>query len=154
VKVLASRTAGAYEVVIAGSWEENALMAAEANIRTGSINDGLILIDQVRVAQGAGLAPLAGSGIALVPALNELVSERRISLIFRGLSFYDNRRWGWSYDKSLGGGVFGQFVRNGGTNYTNATVNYNFLDYWDIPADEIVLNPPSGTSVPVTNTNY
>jgi hypothetical protein len=97
---------------------------------------------------------LAGSGIALVPALNELVSERRISLIFRGLSFYDNRRWGWSYDKSLGGGVFGQFVRNGGTNYTNATVNYNFLDYWDIPADEIVLNPPSGTSVPVTNTNY
>lgn len=154
VKVLASRTAGAYEVVIAGSWEENALMAAEANIRTGSINDGLILIDQVRVAQGAGLAPLAGSGIALVPALNELVSERRISLIFRGLSFYDNRRWGWSYDRSLGGGVYGQFVRNGGTNYTNAIINYNFLDYWDIPADEIVLNPPSGTSVPVTNTNY
>lgn len=154
VKVLASRVAGAYEVVIAGSWEENALMAAEANIRTGFINDGLILIDQVRAPQGTGLASLAGSGITLVPALNELVSERRISLIFRGLSFYDNRRWGWSYDRGLGGGVYGQFVRNGGTNYTNATVNYNFLDFWDIPADEIVLNPPSATSVPVTNTNY
>jgi starch-binding outer membrane protein, SusD/RagB family len=153
VKVLASRTAGAYEVVIAGSWEENALMLSEANIRTGSISAGLTLIDEVRAAQGAGLATLSPA-LTLVQALNELVSERRISLIFRGLSFYDNRRWGWSYAKSLGGGVYGQFVRNGGTNYTNASLDYDFLDFWDIPADEIVLNPPSAASVAVTNTNY
>jgi hypothetical protein len=153
VKVLASRVAGAYEVVIAGNWEENALMAAEANIRTGSISAGLTLINQVRAAQGAGLAALSPS-LTLVQALNELVSERRISLIFRGLSFYDNRRWGWSYAKSLGGGVYGQFVRNGGTNYTNASLDYDFLDFWDVPADEIVLNPPSAASVAVTNTNY
>jgi hypothetical protein len=54
----------------------------------------------------------------------------------------------------LGGGVYGQFVRNGGTNYTNASLDYDFLDFWDIPADEIVLNPPSAASVAVTNTNY
>jgi len=154
VKVYASRTAGAYEAVIAASYEENALMLAEANIRTGNIDAGLLLIDQVRNSQGAGLAPLGGTGLALVPALNELVSERRLSLVFRGLSFYDNRRWGWSYDKSLGGGVYGQFVRNGGINYTNSEVNYNFLDFWDVPADEIVLNPPSATSVAVVNPNY
>jgi starch-binding outer membrane protein, SusD/RagB family len=153
VKVLASRTAGAYEVVIAGSYEENALMLAEANIRTGNINAGLTLIDQVRTSQGAGLAALT-PGLTLVQALNELISERRLSLVFRGLSFYDNRRWGWSYDKSLGGGVFGQFIRNGGTNYTNCEVNYNFMDFWDVPADEIVLNPPSASSVPVVNPNY
>jgi hypothetical protein len=154
VQVFANRSVGAYEVVIAGSWQENALMLAEANIRTGNINAGLILIDQVRTAQGAGLAPLAGTGLTLVQALNELVSERRLSLVFRGLSFYDNRRWGWSYAKSLGGGVYGQFVRNGGTNYTNASLDYDFLDFWDVPADEIVLNPPSAASVAVTNTNY
>jgi starch-binding outer membrane protein, SusD/RagB family len=154
VKVYASRTAGAYEAVIASSYEENDLMLAEAYIRTGKINDGLILIDAVRASQGAGIAKVAGTGLSLVQAMNELVSERRLSLVFRGLSFYDNRRWGWSYDVSLGGGVYGQFVRNGGVNYTNAQLNYNFMDFWDVPADETVLNPPSASSAPVTNPNY
>ena len=37
----------------------------------------------------------------------------------------------------------------------NATIDYNFMDYWDIPADEIILNPPSSaTAKVVTNPNY
>jgi len=34
---------------------------------------------------------------------------------------------------------------------TKATINYNFIDYWDVPDDETVLNPPSSTSAPVKN---
>jgi hypothetical protein len=154
VRVLANRTPGEYEVVIAGSWEENALMAAEANIRLGNIETGLGLIDDVRTEEGAGIAAVAGTGLTLAQALTELVSERRVTLIFRGLSFYDSRRWGWSYATSLGGGGYNKFVRNSGTNYPNATINYDFVDFWDIPADEIVLNPPSANSAPVVNPNY
>ena len=48
-------------------------------------------------------------------------------------------RW-WS----KGGGAFGQTVLEGTTVYTNATINYNFLDYWDVPADEFDFNPATG----------
>gem|GEM_PF-2822388 len=37
------------------------------------------------------------------------------------------------------------------THDSNATINYNFLDYWDVPDDETSLNPPSATSAPVKN---
>jgi len=154
VKVYANRTPGAYEVIIAGSYEENALMLAEANIRKGNIETGLRLIDEVRVSQGAGIPSVAGTGLNLVASLNELVRERRVSLVFRGLSFYDSRRWGWTYDVSLGGGLYNQFVRYGGVNNTNVQINYNFVDFWDIPADETVLNPPAAGSAPVQNPNY
>lgn len=154
VKVYANRSAGEYEAVVASSYEENALMLAEANIRTGKIDEGLALIDEVRAYEGSGLSAVANTGLDLVQAMNELVSERRVSLVFRGLSFYDNRRWGWSYDTSLGGGVYGQFIRNSNVNYTNCQVNYNFVDFWDVPADEIELNPPSASSVSVRNPNY
>jgi hypothetical protein len=154
VRVYADRTPGQYEVVMASSWEENALMAAEAYIRLGNINAGLTLIDAVRTAQGAGVAAVAGTGLTLAQAMSELASERRVTLVFRGLSFYDSRRWGWSYATSLGGGAYNQFVRNSSTNYTNATINYDFVDFWDIPADEVVLNPPSANSVSIVNPNY
>ncbi|MBS1949631.1 MAG: RagB/SusD family nutrient uptake outer membrane protein [Cytophagales bacterium] len=151
--VYGNRTPGAYEVVIASSYEENELMKAEANIQSGNIDLGVASIDAVRTYMGAGLAPI-GNGKTLAQALTELVSERRVSLAFRGLSFYDNRRYGWSYDVSLGGGNYKQVVIHAGTVNTNATINYNFLDYWDIPADETVLNPPSASSAPITNPNY
>ena len=38
--------------------------------------------------------------------------------------------------------------------YTNSTIDYNFLDYWDIPADETVLNPPGAGSAAVINPNF
>lgn len=156
VYMYGSLEAGEYEQYIAGSYEENALMLAEANIRTGSIPAGLALIDDVRAYKGAGIAPVAGTGLGLAAALTELTMERRVSLIYRGLTFLDNRRWGWAYDISKGGGFYGAHVYNSTTGLvnTNATINYNFMDYWDVPDDEVVLNPPSETSFATTNPNF
>jgi len=75
-------------------------------------------------------------------------------LLFRGTAFYDARRWGVIYDISKGGGRKGcTVVTPDGTLNTNATINYNFLDYWDVPADEFVLNPPAAGSAPIKNPN-
>ena len=80
--------------------------------------------------------------------------ERIAGLAFRGLSFYDNRRWGWSYAQANGGGRYGTTIIFNKILYTNATINYNFMDYWDVPADETVKNPPTADSAPVKNANY
>lgn len=155
VYVIGSKQVGQYEVFIAGSYEENALMEAEALIRTNSIDPGLALVDAVRDYQGAGVAHVSGTGLSLAAAMKEVTSESRVSLIFRGLSFYNARRWGWIYDISNGGGQYGQMLYNAnGTYDTNVTVNYNFMDYWDLPADETVLNPPGAGSAPILNPNY
>lgn len=153
----ANSTPGEQEILIAGSYEENALMLAEANIRKGGagVETGLAIIDVVRGYLGAGLANVAGTGLTQVQALRELVRERRVALMFRGISFFDNRRWGWSYAIADGGGAYNMVVlENNGTLNTNSTIEYDFMDYWDVPADEIVLNPPSATSSAVKNPNY
>jgi hypothetical protein len=153
--VLSDRTPGNYELYIAGSYEENELMKAEALINTGSIDLGLASVDKVRVYQGAGLASVSGKGLALAAAREELRKERRVALVFRGLAFYDARRWGVIYDINTGGGRTGSVVlASTGVLYTNSIINYNFLDYWDVPADESVLNPPAAGSAPVVNPNY
>ena len=143
---------GAFEMYIAGSYEENELMKAEANIQTGNIALGLASVDNVRTYQGAGLA--AVSGVVTDPALayEELRKERRIALLFRDVAFYDARRWGVLDDVSVDGGRTKAVVLSTtGVLSTNATINYNFLDYWDVPDDEVSLNPPSATSAPVKN---
>lgn len=153
------QTQGAYELFIAGSWEENTLMLAEANLRLGNMATGLGQVDAVRQYQGAGVASVAG---ITDPALayNQLVRERRVALFGRGVSFWDSRRWGWIYDISQGGGSYGNqmlYLPSTGNSVLNknATFNYNFMDYWDVPADEVVLNPPSsGTASVVLNPNY
>jgi starch-binding outer membrane protein, SusD/RagB family len=154
------QTAGAYELFIAGSWEENTLMLAEANIMLGNTEAGLTLVDQERAFQGAGVTPVAGTGLTQAQAYNQLVRERRVALFGRGLSFWDSRRWGWIYDISKGGGSYGNtLLYQPSTGHsvmnTNVTIDYNFMDYWDVPADEVILNPPSkGTASVVTNPNY
>ncbi|UFH56085.1 RagB/SusD family nutrient uptake outer membrane protein [Spirosoma sp. KNUC1025] len=154
VYVYGTKTAGALEVFIAGSYEENALMLAEANIRLGNTEKGLGYIDDVRNYQGAAVAAVAGTGLTQSKALAELTKERRVSLFGRGLAFYDNRRWGWTYDISVGGGSYGNtIVTTTGVVNKNATINYNFMDYWDVPADESVLNP-STSGVATKNPNY
>jgi hypothetical protein len=153
VFVYGNRNVGEYELIIAGSYEENALMLAEANIRLGNIEAGLGYIDAVRTYMGAGIAAVAGKGLSLAGALTELVRERRVSLVYRGLSFYDNRRWGWTYDIANGGGSYGNtVVTTAGVVNKNVTINYNFLDYWDVPADESVLNP--STAAATMNPNF
>jgi hypothetical protein len=151
---------GAYELFIAASWEENTLMQAEANIMLGNTDAGLALVDAERAYQGAGVAATAGTGLTQVQAYNQLVRERRVALFGRGLSFWDSRRWGWIYDISQGGGSYGnQMLYQPSTGHSvmnyNVTIDYDFMDYWDVPADEIVLNPPSSaTAGVVTNPNY
>jgi len=153
--VIGNKQVGQYEVFIAGSYEENALMLAEANMRLGNIEAGLTLVDAIRDYQGSGVAHVAGTGLTLPDAMKELTKERRVSLVFRGLSFYDARRWGWTYDISKGGGSYGNQLFNvDGTYDHNVTISYNFMDYWDVPADETVLNPPGAGSAPVKNPNY
>ncbi|HEY9195062.1 MAG TPA: RagB/SusD family nutrient uptake outer membrane protein [Mucilaginibacter sp.] len=152
--ILANTTNAAYELYIAGTYEENELMKAEALINTGQIEQGLASIDNVRTYQGAGLAKVAGAGLGLAEAKEELRKERRAALVFRGTAFYDARRWGVIDDVSKGGGRKNAVVlTSGGVLNTKATINYNFLDYWDVPADEFVLNPPGAGSAPIKNPN-
>src|SRR5262249_50225595 len=100
--IFAHKGIGSFELVIGPSWEENQLMLAEALIRTGNAEGGLALIDEVRTALGSGvdtgaIDEVAGAGLTPEEAMTELTMERRVALLYRGLSFYDNRRWGWTY---------------------------------------------------------
>ncbi|HEY4109353.1 RagB/SusD family nutrient uptake outer membrane protein [Puia sp.] len=144
-------------VPIAPTWEETALMVAEADIYSGNVNAGLILIDQVRASQGAGLAPLAGSGISQATAIAQLHSERRIGLYLHNTSWYDYRRWGITAPASQGGGrtgnivVPGTLVGTAGYQVLPCFIDYSFSDYWDIPQNELDFNPPSGGSAQIKN---
>src|SRR5678809_351749 len=146
VPILGTRQVGKLEIYLGPTFEENQLMLAEANIRTGNIPAGLLLIDAVRTYQGAGVAHIGGSGLTLSQAMQELTMERLAALALRGLSFYDARRWGWTYSIGNGGGRYGCTLIYNATVYTNATIDYNFMDYWDVPNDEIEKNAPGAGS--------
>jgi hypothetical protein len=154
IPILGSRQVGGLEIYIGPTYEENALMLAEAYIQSGQISNGLALIDAVRAYQGAGVPTVAGSNLTLAQALGVLTQERIAALAYRGLSFYDLRRWGWSYGAAKGGGRWGNNLIYNNVLYTNAYINYNYMDYWDVPADEITKNTPSASSAPVVNPNY
>lgn len=148
VVVWSNTAAGANEITLAGTYEENELMKAEALIMTGQVDNGVQSINNVRNYQGAGLAPL-GAGMTQTDAYEELRRERRIALAFKGLSFFDARRWDIiDPTKSRSGCVV---IAANGTVNTNATINYGFLDYWDVPDNELAYNPPASGSAPVKN---
>ena len=145
VVVMNNRTEGAFELYLAGTYEENELMKAEANINTGVIAAGLTSINAIRTAQGAGLAPLAG--LTADAAKEELRKERRVALALRGLSFYDARR----LEIITAGRKGAVVVDKSGKVNTNATITYNFLDYWDVPDNELAYNPAASGSAPIKN---
>jgi hypothetical protein len=153
VPVLGSKNPGGIEVFIGPSYEENALMLAEAKIRTGDVAGGVALINAVRSFQKAGVAALATS-ISATAALTELTKERGAALAFRGLSWFDARRWGWTYSTANGGGRYGATLIFNKVVYTNAKINYNFMDYWDVPTDETSKNVPAAGSAAVKNPNW
>jgi hypothetical protein len=153
VPVLGSRVPGGIEVYIGPSYEENALMLAEAKIRTGDVAGGVTLINTVRAYQKAGVAALATT-ISATQALTELTKERGAALAFRGLSWFDARRWGWTYSIANGGGRYGATLIYNKVVYTNAKINYNFMDYWDVPGDETGKNAPAAGSAAVKNPNW
>ncbi len=151
---MSDRTPGNQEIYVGPSYEENSLMRAEALIYTNQTDAGLALVDAVRKYQGAGLLAVSGTGLAQAVAVNEIRRERRVALVFRGISFYDYRRWGIIDDVSKGGGRSGATVLTTSNMLnTNATINYNFLGYWDVPKDETELNPPDAGSAAVVNPN-
>ena len=153
VPVLGSKQPGGIEVYIGPSYEENALMLAEAKIRTGDVAGGVALINTVRTFQKAGVAALSTS-ISATAALTELTKERGAALAFRGLSWFDARRWGWTYSIANGGGRYGATLIFNKVVYTNARINYNFMDYWDVPTDETSKNTPAAGSAAVKNPNW
>ena len=152
-----TQTAGLAEIPIAASFEENHLMLAEAFIKTGDIETGLGYIDDVREAQRADLPAVAGTGLDEAQAYEELRRERRIALINKNVSFYDARRWGVLKPVSQGGGRTGAVVlytEGEGDNARlvvddNATIDYNYLERWDVPANELDFNAPREGSAPV-----
>lgn len=147
----ASTTAGLATLPVAGSWEENHLMRAEALISTGQVDAGLALIDEVRNAQNAGLDPVSGTGLDEDEALLELYRERRIGLFLRGLSFYDARRFGITENADVsdfGGRPEAVVLDEQGNVNTDAFINYNYMDYWGVPDNELDFNIPSEGSAP------
>lgn len=150
--IFANTAVGAYELYLAGTYEENELMKAEALINTGNIDQGLASVDNVRNYQGANLAPTSGANLTLAAAREVIRRERRIALMFRGLAFYDARRVGFIYNASNGGGRTGcVLIDDNGVTQTNVSINYNYLDYWDVPGNETAYNPASSSSAPVVN---
>ena len=152
VAVYASNAVGAFEMFAAGNFEENELMKAEALINLGStaqINQGLAIIDMVRTLQGAGLAAVTATGLTQAQAREELRRERRIVCALRGISFYDARRWGVIKSARTGATI----LSNAGVVSVNGTIDYNFVDYWDVPGNETTYNPPAAGSAPIINPN-
>lgn len=147
VVVYGTQAEGIYELAVAGNYEENELMKAEASLYTGKQEDALKIIDGIRTLQGAGLTAVAGTSLSLDAAKEEFRRERRVTCAWRGLSFYDARRWG--------------VLENGRTNAvvidkaavlnTKATITYNYLDYYDVPDNELAYNKPEAASAPVKN---
>jgi len=125
----------------AGTSEENRLLLAEAKIRTNDIEGGLADLDFVRTLQSSGLPATVGTGLSQAEALEEIRKERRLALLFRAVSFYDARRYGISSGSRTGAYVLDT---NGNLN-TNATINYDYLEYWPVPAFESDFNPISPT---------
>lgn len=142
------------------SYEENQLMKAEALIRTGSIDAGLQLVDQVRDFQNSGLAHVAGTGLNATQALEEFRKERRVALFLWGTAFYDARRWGVTKPAAQGGGRANAIViipgnlltpQQTGSIPTPCFMEYNYMDYWDVPQNELDFNTPGSLSIPLKN---
>lgn len=146
----ASTTSGLASIAVAGNYVENALMMAEAMIQTDDVEGGLEIIDAVREIQNAGLNSVADDNLDQDDAYEELRKERRVALLLDGVAFYDARRWGVIDPVSSGGGREGAVVLDAmGILNTNATINYNYLNYWAVPAGEIDFNAPSPGSASV-----
>ncbi|MBO0931796.1 RagB/SusD family nutrient uptake outer membrane protein [Fibrella aquatilis] len=147
VVTLSNQDVGAHELYLASTYEENELMKAEALINTGKIEDGLKSVDAVRVSQGAGLTAVAGTSLTQAQAQEELRKERRVALALRGLAFYDARRW----EVISNGRTNAVVIDKAGKLNTKATITYNFLDYWDVPDNELAYNPAATGSAPTKN---
>jgi hypothetical protein len=68
---------------------------------------------------------------------------------FKGLSFYDARRWDViNPAKGRTNAVVLSFT---GAVSTKAKIVYGYLDYWDVPDNELAYNPAAPGSAPTKN---
>jgi starch-binding outer membrane protein, SusD/RagB family len=144
---------------ISPTYEENQLMLAEAKIRTGQLDQGLVHVDNVRTFQGAGIANVSGTGLNTAQAIEEFRRERRAAMALWGLSFYDARRWGVIDKQSAGGGRSNANVLVPANIYDPEAdglpavypcfIEYDYAGYWDLPANELDFNKPLEGSVAV-----
>ncbi len=146
VMVYSNRTAGAGVLYLGASYEENELMKAEAKLWKGDVSGSAASINNVRSYQGAGLDALASTDAATVK--EQLRRERRVALAFRGLSFYDARRWGVLENGRTDGVVIS---KDGKYISTKTTIKYGYLDYWDVPENELAYNPAEAGSAATKN---
>ncbi|MEY4383706.1 MAG: hypothetical protein RI995_1248 [Bacteroidota bacterium] len=146
VMVYSNRTAGAGVLYLGSSYEENELMKAEAKLWKGDVSGAAASINNVRDYQGAGLDPLSSTDAATVK--EQLRRERRVALAFRGLSFYDARRWGVLENGRTDGVVIS---KDGKYTSTKTTIKYGYLDYWDVPDNELANNPAEAGSAVTKN---
>jgi hypothetical protein len=71
-------------------------------------------------------------------------------LFLRGLGFYDVRRNGINLDVSRGGGRKNCVVLDGSGNLnTQCIINYAYNSYWDVPQNEMDVNPATPGSAPL-----
>jgi hypothetical protein len=147
----ASTGTGDAEIPVGCSYEENELMIAEANIYLNNIEEGLGHIDNVRDYQNAGLPAVKGTGLNKAQALEELRRERRIGLFLKNVAFYDARRWNVTAPAGEGGGRSNAWVVVSGVVDPNAKIEYNYLDYWDVPKNELDFNVPGTGSSPTVS---
>jgi hypothetical protein len=141
-----TQTAGLAEIPMACTYEENQLMLAELKIRRGEVDAGLAHIDNVRNYQNAQLPAISGTGLNQAQALEELRSERRIGLFQKNVAFYDARRWGVLKPLDQGGGRTNAVVVFDGGVADNCTIEYNYKEWWDVPANESDFNPTTPAS--------
>jgi hypothetical protein len=146
-----SYTAGAVEIPLACSYEENQLMLAEVKIRRGEVDAGLAHIDNVRTYQNAGLTDLSGAGLTQEEALEELRSERRVGLFMKNVAFYDARRWGVLKPLSQGGGRQDAIVVFEGGVPEVCTIEYDYKEWFDVPANETDFNALPASSASSAN---
>ncbi|MGF7469298.1 RagB/SusD family nutrient uptake outer membrane protein, partial [Alcaligenes nematophilus] len=153
----ASTVAGSAEMPVGGSYEENELMLAEVKIRNGNIQAGFKHIDNVREYQDAGLEKLEGVNMTNEEAIEVLRRERRVGLLNKNVAFYDARRFGFLKPVADGGGRKNAnlFYQRSGANAaleTGVTIDYNYLEWWDVPVNELDFNAPrQGSAVTVSN---
>lgn len=146
---------------ISPTYEENELMMAEASIVNNATDEGLARIDIVRDFQNSGLPHVAGTGMNLTQSLEELRRERRTALALRGLAFYDARRWMITAPEGLNGGRSDAMIVVPANVYDPegdglpasypCYLEYNYMDYWDVPANEVDYNTPKPGSASVKN---
>lgn len=144
---------------ISPTYDENQLMLAEAKIRLNQLDAGLVHVDNVRSFQGANIANVSGTGLNTAQAIEEFRRERRAALVLRGMAFYDARRWGVIDKQSAGGGRSNANVLvpasiydpegDGQPGVYPCFIEYDYVGYWDLPANELDFNKPLEGSVAV-----